>query len=406
MKRSTGGKTGGGFAEEPRSAEDSPLETLANTGALPAPCAEEPDWEAPLYWMWLAGLLGAANLHAGRLIDRYGTARAAWEARGSQEFSTLAGPSAARALKKQALTPGDYASDLAVCREKQITVLPFDDARYPSALVRIPDPPLVLYCTGNVSFLHSAHTVGIVGTRKPTQYGACAAAAFGDALARSGAVIVSGLADGLDSEGHKAAVRAHKPTIAVQGVPITMTYPAANARLRAEIEACGVVISEYGPGAACNYHSTFLQRNRIIAALSEVLLVVEARSKSGTMSTVAHAERYGRRIYAVPGSIFSPLSEGTNALLREGRARAAVDPADLLAEAGLDTPAEVPAQKAAEELPEEARRVLACIGARPVGIGMLCEQTGLPMGRLLGALTRLEMLGRIQTLPGQKYLLK
>ncbi len=380
-----------------------PLEILAETGTLPGP---EPESPPEAYWMWLAGLLGTANLHAGRLMDCYGTARAAWEARETAEFRAIAGPTAARNLKKNE-TPAAFLPLLAWCARHQVQVLPFDDPRFPLALSRIPDPPLVLYCTGDTAVLSLPHTVGIVGARKPTQYGASAAGVIGDALARGGAVIVSGMADGLDSEGHKAAVRAHVPTIAVLGVPIDITYPSANAALRADIERCGVVISEYAPGAGCDYHATFLQRNRIIAALSGALVVVEARLKSGTMSTVAHAERYGKTIFAVPGSIFSPLSEGTNALLREKRAAAAVEPADILAAAGLRYTAEIPAEpQPVPELPETARRVLACIGARPVGLGMLCEQTGLPMQALLTALSRLQIAGRIAAQPGQKYVLK
>ncbi|MCI2046595.1 MAG: DNA-processing protein DprA [Faecalibacterium sp.] len=380
-----------------------PLETLAQTGALPGP---EPESPPEAYWMWLAVLLGTANLHAGRLIDRYGTARAAWEARDTAEFHALAGPTAVHNLKKGE-TPAAYLPVLAWCARHSVWVLPFDDPSFPLALSRIPDPPLVLYCTGDVTVLGLPHTVGMVGARKPTQYGASAAAVLGDALAQSGAVIVSGMADGLDSEAHKAAVRAHAPTVAVLGVPISVTYPAANAALRANIERRGAVISEYAPGAPCDYHVTFLQRNRIIAALSGALVVVEARLKSGTMSTVAHAERYGRPIFAVPGSIFSPLSEGTNTLLREKRAAAAVEPSDILAAVGLRGAAIAPAEpKPAPELPETARRVLACIGARPVGLGMLCEQTGLPMNTLLTAISRLQIAGMIAAQPGQKYILK
>ena len=249
--------------------------------------------------------------------------------------------------------------------------------------------------------------MGIVGSRKPTEYGLNAAADIGGELAKNGAIIVSGLADGLDSAGHRAAVKNDCPTIAVMGVPIDRTYPVANAALRQQIERKGCVISEYPPYSEYIGPTCFLQRNRLIAALSSAVLVVEAREKSGTMSTVAHAERYGKPVYAVPGSIYSPNSVGTNGLLRDGRARAVAGAADLLAALGLHTRQAAPAAaKQPAPLSDTERRVLACIGPKPVGIEELCVSTGLPMSALLGTLMKLELTGRVYKQPGQRYVLR
>lgn len=197
------------------------------------------------------------------------------------------------------------------------------------------------------------------------------------------------------------------PTIAVMGVPIDRTYPAANAALRQKIERKGCVISEYPPYSEYIGPTCFLQRNRLIAALSSAVLVVEAREKSGTMSTVAHAERYGKPVYAVPGSIYSPNSAGTNGLLRDGRARAVAGAADLLAALGLHTRQAAPAAaKQSAPLSDTERRVLACIGPKPVGIEELCVSTGLPMSALLGTLMKLELTGRVYKQPGQRYVLR
>lgn len=382
---------------------ETPLEALAAHGALPEP---EPEWPAACYWLWLAGILGPANLRAGHVLDVFGTAREAWENRETPAFAAAAGRTAARRCA-QGTSPADSLPLLEFCAQRGIAVLTFEDPAYPLSLSRIPDPPLVLFATGELSVLNGRRTAGMVGARRPTQYGAAAAASIGTALARSGAVIVSGLADGLDGESHRAAVAAGAPTIGVLGVPIDKTYPAGNAGLRVQIEeGGGAVLSEYAPGTAPDYKCSFLQRNRIIAALSDVLVVLEARLKSGTMSTVAHAERYGRPICAVPGSIFSPLSEGANALLREGRARMALGAQDILTELGLAAaPAQAP-PPAARELSAAARRALACIGPNPVGMELLCEQTGLSMGALLGALSSLEIAGQILALPGRQYVLK
>ena len=293
------------------------------------------------------------------------------------------------------------------CDALRVRILPFDDPDYPLAFSRIPDMPLVLYCTGDPRWLNEPGAVGIVGSRKPTEYGLNAAADIGGELAKNGAVIVSGLADGLDSAGHRAAVMNDCPTIAVMGVPIDRTYPAANAALRQKIEQKGCVISEYPPYSEYVGPTCFLQRNRLIAALSSAVLVVEAREKSGTMSTVAHAERYGKPVYAVPGSIYSPNSAGTNGLLRDGRARAVAGAADLLAAMGLHTRQAAPAAaKQPAPLSDTERRVLAGIGPKPVGIEELCVSTGLPMSALLGTLMKLELTGRVYKQPGQRYVLR
>lgn len=388
------------------SAPDTPLEYLAQTGELPR---EDTEWPEVLYWLWLAWLLGPASSHAGPVLDEYGTAKAVWEDRDTDRFQRRIGAAALRRWRNTPCTPAEMRPLWDTCEDGGIQIVTFADEDYPLALSRIGDPPLVLYCTGDVKYLNSRRTVGMVGSRKPTHYGVDAAALLGSELARSGAVIISGLADGLDSECHRAAVSAGKPTIGVLGVPINKTYPAANLALRAKIEARGTVISEYGPGTAPDHRVSFLQRNRIIAALSQVLVVLEARERSGTMNTVAHAERYGRKVFAVPGSIFSPLSEGTNGLLRAGRARMATSAADILEQMGLRRMAAGTSAKPAsapKPLSDNARMVLNCIGARPIGLEQLAEKTGLGTGALLVALTSLELSGWIAAQPGQRYILK
>ncbi len=388
-------------------APETPLEYLAEYGQLPE---KETTYEPVLYWIWLAELLGPANTHAGTLLDIYGSAKAVWEDRDSQCFAKSIGTAALHRWQAQPTTPADFAPLAAQCDELGVQVITFEDADYPLALSRVADPPLVLYCTGDVRYLNAHNTVGMVGARKPTSYGVSAAQDFGKALAQNGAVIVSGLADGLDSVCHRAAVQAGTPTIGVLGVPVNKTYPATNANLRRQMEQNGTVISEYPPGANCDYRASFLQRNRIIAALSKVLVVLEARERSGTMSTVGHAQRYGKTVYAVPGSIYSPLSVGTNALLRDGRARMALTAQDIMEQLEL-APAKKDESVASAEAPtlplsDKAQKVLSFIGARPVGLEELAEKTQLPIGALLVALTSLELAGWILSQPGQRYILK
>ena len=344
----------------------------------------EPAPDPLLCWLWLSQVLGPASLHAGKVLDAFGGAQEAWEARETEEFRQAAGDTT---FKRAAQLDAESFHTLVMqCDALRVRILPFDDPDYPLAFSRIPDMPLVLYCTGDPRWLNEPGAVGI---------------------AKNGAIIVSGLADGLDSAGHRAAVKNDCPTIAVMGVPIDRTYPAANRELRRAIEQKGCVISEYPPRSEGVGANGFLQRNRLIAALSSAVLVVEAREKSGTMSTVAHAERYGKPVYAVPGSIYSPNSAGTNGLLRDGRARAVAGAADLLAALGLHTRQAAPAAaKQPAPLSDTERRVLAGIGPKPVGIEELCVSTGLPMSALLGTLMKLELTGRVYKQPGQRYVLR
>ena len=360
-----------------------------------------------LYWLWLAKTLGPGSAYAGRVIEKFEDAKGAWIVRKTGEFRETAGEAAFSRANRPENAPETFRAFTRKCAEKHIQILPYGDPDYPKALCCIPDMPLVLYCTGNPQWLNNQLTVGLIGSRKPTAYGLDVAADMGEALAKSGAVIVSGLADGLDSAGHRAAVKNNCPTIAVMGVPIDRTYPAANAVLRHKIEQKGCVISEYPPRSEGVGANGFLQRNRLIAALSSALLVVEAQEKSGTMSTVSHAERYGKPVFAVPGSIYSPNSAGTNGLLRDGRARAVCSAADLLGPLGLrrQSAAAVTA-KQPEPLSGNERKVLSCIGPQPLGIEELCVRSGLPTAVLLGTLMKLELSGRVLCMPGKRYVIK
>ena len=207
----------------------------------------EPAPDPLLCWLWLSQVLRPASLHAGKVLDAFGGAQEAWEARETEEFQQAAGDTA---FKRAAQLDAESFHTLVMqCDALRVRILPFDDPDYPLAFSRIPDMPLVLYCTGDPRWLNEPGAVGIVGSRKPTEYGLNAAADIGGELAKNGAIIVSGLADGLDSAGHRAAVKNDCPTIAVMGVPIDRTYPAANAALRQKIEQKGCVISVPRPPA-------------------------------------------------------------------------------------------------------------------------------------------------------------
>lgn len=359
-----------------------------------------------LSWLWLAWVLGDAPAHGGELLALYGSAGAIWHARTGEDLSPFLGEKQLERLHCDTCSPEDFAPLAARCGAIGARILPWDDPAYPAAIAALPDPPVVLYCTGDTAALNDQIFVGMVGSRRPSEYGVEAARIIGEGLAAAGAVLVSGLADGLDSAAHMAALHENARTVGILGTGIDKTYPASNRGLRGRIEACGgAVISEYPPGTG-SFGSYFLQRNRLIAGLSAALCVIEARQKSGTMSTVNHARRYGVPIWAVPGSIFSPMSEGTNNLLASGAARALTGAELLLAELGLAKPQKAAAKKKAAAGPPvlgTTAAALAVLGPTPKSLEQLAAESGLPVGRLLAALTELELTGRAVALAGRQY---
>lgn len=359
-----------------------------------------------LYWFWLADALGSACSWANLLLTLYPNPRRFYEyLRQGGEAPSFLSP---RALEKLAGTePADYQRRLDRCIRSGIAVLVPEDPDYPQRLRELPDFPIVLYATGDTGCLNGGRYVGMVGTRRPTAYGARACHDISLELARAGVTIVSGLADGLDGQGHRASAEAGAPTVAFLGTAIDKTYPASNARLRLQIERelGGAVVSEYPPGYPGRQKGTFLARNRLIAGQAEVLCIAEARIKSGTMNTVEHAERYGRPVLAVPGSIFSPVSQGTNELLRSGRAGVLTRAEDVLARLGLQPGAEEPELPGPdlEALSPDARAVLAVLGPRAQAVDSICAAAGLPVQKVLAALTELEFAGAVTASPGQRY---
>ena len=362
--------------------------------------------DSTLYWLWLAEALGSGCRLAGRLLEEYpdpaelyGQVKAGWNppeylSARAREFMQAVAPAQMAGLKKR-------------CDDLNIFILTPDSADYPQRLRDLPDLPLVLYGTGNPACLNGRRYVGMVGTRRPSAYGRQAAFDLSLAMAQAGAVIVSGLADGLDSEAHRAALQADRPTIAFLGTAIDKTYPAANAKLRTAIEkGGGAVCSEYPPGYTGRTTGTFLARNRLIAAQSEALCVAEARTRSGTLNTVHHAERLGRPVLAVPGSIYSALSEGTNELLRTHRAEPLCRAADALEILGIGAQTAAPEQQRFDPaaVSPDAQQVYAALKPTPQGIDALCAATRLPAGRVLAACTELELMGGAQVQPGRRYI--
>ncbi len=224
-------------------------------------------------------------------------------------------------------TPRETEIQLRELKRLGACLLPLSSAHYPSRLFHLSDAPAVLSLLGQVDAL-GGPCVALVGARAATVYGKEVAFALGKALGAAGITVVSGLARGIDAAAHRGALAANGRTVAVQACGPNITYPPEHRDLAAEIQKHGAVISEFPPGAAPRrYH--FPLRNRLISALSQVVVVIEARERSGSLITAEHALEQGVELMAVPGSILSPVSAGPNLLLRQG-ARPVLEPADIL----------------------------------------------------------------------------
>jgi DNA processing protein len=281
----------------------------------------------------------------------------------------------------------DEAGYLVGLEAKGIRWLGQSDERFPMLLGAIHDPPAGLFVRGAAELdVLGRATVGVVGARSCSPYGAQVARMLGRELAAAGLVVVSGLARGIDGEAHRGALDAGGTTVAVLGCGIDRDYPASHAELAARIRATGLALSEYAPGVE-PAPWRFPARNRIIAGLCAATIVVEARERSGALITADLALEEGREVLAVPGEITSALSRGTNDLLRLG-ATPLTQADDVLELFGLSA-----ATATAVELTEVADKVLSRLRDGPASADELARATGLEAGALASALTELELAG-------------
>lgn len=282
-----------------------------------------------------------------------------------------------------------------------ITIL---DDDYPSLLKEIYDAPVYLFVRGNLT-PQDSRALAIIGTRYPTDYGKNVAKKFATAFARNGITVISGLAFGIDSTAHAAALDAGGRTIAVLGNGIDTIYTDPKGKLYPRILENGAIISEEWLGTA-PIAENFPKRNRIISGLSLGIVIVESDHKGGSMITAKYALEQNRDIYAVPGSIFSPKSNGTNTLIRDSQAKLVLSPDDIIA----DYPAHHPKPQSlldqfhhVPDLTADEQKIYALLSHEPIHIDTIAEQSGLDVSDVLVLLFELEIKGAIRQLAGKLF---
>ncbi len=276
------------------------------------------------------------------------------------------------------------------------SVLTLADADYPRPLLEIPDPPAVLYCKGRRDLL-GRPALGIVGSRNATPQGVRDAEAFAQALSDAGLVVVSGLALGIDAAAHRGGLAGSGSSVAVIGTGLDRIYPARNQALARALAENGLIVSEFALGTP-PLPGNFPRRNRLISGLARGVLVVEAAPGSGSLITARVAAEQGREVFAIPGSIHTPLARGCHALIKQG-AKLVESAADVLEElAWPDRPAAPPSPCGTDADP-----LLGALDGAPATLDTLAQRTGLTLDALSAKLLALELEGRVATLPGGRY---
>jgi len=348
-------------------------------------------------WLRLALIPGLGPATLRSMLRTFGLPQQVL-ARKRAELAALAAPAALAALDSDEVAQA-VSRALAWAGEPGHHVITLADDGFPRMLLEIADPPALLYAHGRVELL-SRPALAVVGSRNATPQGESNAQALGKALSDAGLTIVSGLALGIDAAAHRGGLAGPGSTIAVLGTGIDVVYPQRNARLAAEIAESGLLLSEFPLGTA-PAGQNFPRRNRLISGLARGCLVVEAALASGSLITARAAAEQGREVFAMPGSIHSPLAKGCHALIKSGA---------KLVESAEDVLAELSGFRAsgyastAKDMPAGADSgLLAHMGHDPVDVDSLCSRAGMSAEQVSSELLRLELDGRVAALPGGLY---
>ena len=362
------------------------------------------------FWLAWSQIPGIGPVLLRRLQQQFGTLAVAWNASSAElrEVEGLGWQNVEVVVRERSrLHPAQL---LQQHEQKNPHFWTPEASDYPRLLLETPSPPPVLYYRGAVDSQENQGNkplVGIVGTRHPSEYGKRWTRQLSKTLAENGFTVVSGLAEGIDTEAHRSCIEAGGRTIAVLGTGVDIVYPASNRQLYQQILPQGIVLSEYAAGTTPD-RMHFPRRNRIIAGISRAVLVMEAPSKSGALITARFANEFGRDVYVLPGSLDNPRSLGCLELLNQG-AQVILGAEHLLQLLGampqLDP---VKSTKSVEQLPlpdltPELQRVLAALTGESLPFDLIVQQTGYSAGVVSSALLQLELMDLVLQLPGMRY---
>ena len=348
-------------------------------------------------WLRLTLIPGLGSSALRKLLSEFGSPEAVLAARGADlkpfvdsELSALIAAggniqSAHRALEWLE-DPANHLVTLA-------------DAEYPQMLLQTADPPPLFYVKGRRELLNRP-SLAIVGSRNASPQGIASAEEFARTLSDAGVTIVSGLALGIDAAAHRGGLAGAARSIAVIGTGPDIVYPARNRDLAHQLAATGALMSEFPLGTPA-IGSNFPRRNRVISGMTRGCLVVEAALESGSLITARYANEQGREVFALPGSIHSPLVKGCHALIKQG-AKLVDSASDILEELNLGSSMSV-ARDLPADLSPEAEQLLAAMGFEPCDLDALCARLQTGPDKLVALLLNLELQGLVETLPGGRY---
>lgn len=314
-------------------------------------------------------------------------------------LAQLVDPAVADALLRGP-AESQYEAALAWGREPGQAIIVPDGPHYPELLRHTADPPPVLYAAGRIELLAEL-AIAVVGSRNATAQGMRNAEQFARAMSDAGCTIVSGLALGIDAAAHRGGLCGRGSSIAVLGNGIDIAYPRRNAPLFEDLKSRGLVLSEFALGTA-PLAANFPRRNRLISGISRGCLVVEAAIPSGSLISARIAAELGREVFAIPGSIHSPLSKGCHYLIKQG-AKLVESAQDVLEEFSIDATRLHKQSLTPDGANADCDSVLRALGHDPCTIDVLIERTRFPIDRLLAALMQLEIDGQVSTAPGGQY---
>jgi DNA processing protein len=365
------------------------------------------DSESLFDWLALERIPRVGPLTIARLIDAFGSPGTAMRS-SPQQIRQRTGLSEklAETISCFVAPKAEIIKDINILEKLDARVITRWDNDYPKNLLEIYDPPALLFVRGKI-LTDDSRAVGIVGTRNPTRYGLEMTEQITRDLARASVTVVSGLARGIDTACHRAALKAEGRTIGVLGCGIDVVYPRENDELIEEISKHGAVVSEFRPGIA-PLATNFYRRNRIISGLAQGVVVVEAAKNSGSLITAHHALEQNRDVYAVPGNVLNAKSKGPHHLLKQGAglAESAQDILDGLFSASVEPSRQQPLFEFTENkdgITDETRSVLDALDPDPVPIDLICESLKMDAGKISGILLDLELKGLVRQHPGKMF---